>query len=81
MISKLKTLIEKDGSNDTIETLEDNVVDEIEKFVKEELFYELPKSKIKDVELLCELVSRMCESKGEESMLLLGVIKREEATR
>ena len=38
------------------------------------------KSEIEDAELLCELVSRMNVSKGEESTLLLNVIKSEEAT-
>ena len=89
LISKLKTLIEEGGSKDIIEEYEDVVAEEIEKFVKEESFYELPtneilkiigKSEIGDVELLCEVISRMIESKGGESTLLLNVIKIEEAT-
>ena len=89
LISKLKNLIEANGSKRKIEGYEDVVVDEIEKYAKEESFYELPtkeilkiigKSEIDDVELLCEVISRMSESKGEESTLLLNAIKREEAT-
>ena len=89
MISKLKTLVEEGVSKERIEVCEDAVAEDIEKYVKEDIFYELPinkilkiigKSDIGDIEVLCELISRMCVNKGEDSTLLLNVIKREEAT-
>ena len=89
LISKLKTLVEEGGSKKKIEAYEDVVVEEIEKYVKEESFYELPtneilkivvKSEIGDIDVLCELVSRTRSKKRGESTLLLNVIKREEAT-
>ena len=89
LINKLKALVEEDGSNAKIETLEDVIVEEIKKYVEGELFYELPtkeilkiigKSKIDNVELLCKLATKMCAAKGEESTLLLNVIKKEDAS-
>ena len=89
LISKLKTLIDEDGDKDRMEAYEDAIEEEIEKYVKVESFYKLPtnkilkifgKGEIRDTELLCEFISRMCEKKGEESILLLNDIKREEAT-
>ena len=88
-ISQLKTLVENGRNKDGIEEYEDVVAERIEKFAKEELFYELPtnellkivgKSVIEDPEVLCEVISRVSASKGEESTLLLNVIKREKAT-
>ena len=88
LISLLKTLIEEGGNKDKIEAYEDAIVEEIEKYVKEESFYELPtdeilkilrKSNIEDVDLLCEVISRIIASKGEESALLISsFIGREE---
>ena len=46
LISKLKTLIEESGSKERIEAYEDVVAEEIEKYVKEEKFYELQTNKI-----------------------------------
>ena len=89
LITKLKKLIEEGGSEEDVEALEDAVAYEIEKFVKEECFYELPtneilkiveKSNIADVESHCELVSRMSASKGRESALLQNVIGRKGLT-
>ena len=89
LISKLRNLIEEGGSKKKVAAYEDVIVEEIEKYVKEESFYELPtkeilkiveKSEIDDIELLCEFISRMNVKKGERSTLLLNVIKREEAT-
>ena len=89
LISKLKTLIEESGNKDRIMALEDSIAGEIEEFVKEESFYEIPtneilkiveKSEFGDIKIICELASRMSENKGEESTLLLNVIKTEEAT-
>ena len=57
--------------------------------MKEECFYELPtneilkivgKSNFEDLELLYVFIPRMLAMKGEESTLLLNVIKMEEAT-
>ena len=89
LISKLKAHIEKGGNKKKTDAYEEAVVEGIEKFAKEESFYELPtneilkiigKSEIEDIKLLCEVVSRMSENKGEESTLLLNVIKSEDAT-
>ena len=89
VIPKLKALIEKGGPKKKIEAYEDVIVEEIEEFIGEESFFELPtneilkiigKSENEDVEFLCELISKMSENKGEESTLLLNVIKKEEAT-
>ena len=88
VISKLKTLIEEGRGKAKRAAYEDVIIEEIEDYVKEEMFYELPtkeilkiieKSEFDDVELLYELISRMSSSKGKESTLLLNVIKREEA--
>ena len=85
----IKKFINKGGSKDKVKTTEESVVDEGKEIYKKESFYELPtneilkivgKNDIEDVELLCEVISRTCESKREESILLLNVIKREEAT-
>ena len=89
LISKLKTLLEDGGRKEKIEGYEDVIIEEIEEYVKKDDFYELPtneilkiigKSKIEDIELLYELIFRMRVNKGEESTLLLNVIKREETT-
>ena len=89
LISKLKGLIEEGGNEKKIEAYEEVIVEEIEEYVKKELFYILPtneimkiigKSEIGDVDALCEFISRMNANKGEESTLLLNVIKREDAT-
>ena len=89
LISKLKTLVEEGVSKERIEVCEDAVAEEIEKYIKEDNFYELPtneimkiigKSEIGDIDILCELISIMHVNKGEDSTLLLNVIKREEAT-
>ena len=88
-ITELKTLIEKGKRTKKVEACEDVVAEEIEKYVKEDSFYELPtneilkiviKSEIDDIDVLCELISRMRSKKRGESTLLLNVIKREEAT-
>ena len=69
---------------------EEVVVEWIEEFVKEENFHELPtieilkiigKSKIENVELLCEVISRTTADKREESILFLNFIKREESVK
>ena len=89
MISKLSTLINEGGSSDRIEGYEEVLVDAIDETVKEESFYKLPtneilkivqKSSIEDIETIFELISRMNEIKQNESILLLNVIKLEEAT-
>ena len=89
LISKLKSLIEEGGNKKKVEAYEDVVVGEIEEYVEEEAFYELPtkeimkiigKSDISDIDVLCEFISRMNVNKGEESTLLLNVIKQEDAT-
>ena len=75
LISKHKTHTEKDGNEDKTEFAVakgaeeyENIVGDIENYVKEESFYELPtkkileiisKSDIDDDELLCEVISRM----------------------
>ena len=89
LISKLKSLIEEGCNKKKVEAYEDVVVDEIEEYVEEEVFYELPtneimkiigKSEIGNIDVLCDFISRMNANKGEESTLLLNVIKREDAT-
>ena len=89
LISKLLKLINEGRKKDKIEAYEELIIDEIEEYAKESSFYELPtkeilkiigKSSIEEAELLCDIISRMCSYKGEESPLLLNVIKVEEAT-
>ena len=96
LISKHKTHTEKDGNDDktefaVVEGVEEyeNIVEDIENYVKKESFYELPmkkileiigKSDIDDDDLLCEVISKMNAKKRKESTLLLNVIKKEEAT-
>ena len=73
------------NDGDENSTLEEYAAEDIDELIEEYRFYELPtsiilriikKSKIRDVALICELVSRMVKSKGEESILLLNVIDR-----
>ena len=92
LISKLKTLVEESGSKEIMEGYEDVISEEIEKYVKEEKFYELPTNEIfqiigksdigdiGDIDFLCEVISKIHKKKGKESTLLLNVVKREEAT-
>ena len=88
-ISTLRNLVETGGHEETVEEYEDIVVERIKEFVREESFYDLPTNEIlkiigacniEDIRLLCELASRMSANKGEESALLLNVIKSDEAT-
>ena len=46
MISKLKTLIEECGSKKKIEECEEIVIEEIEEYAMEEIFYELPLNEV-----------------------------------
>ena len=89
LISKLKTLLEEGGSKERVTSYENIIIDQIEEYVKKDDFYSLPTNEIlkiigkidnEDIEVLFELISKMGENKGEEPILLLNVIKREEAT-
>ena len=89
LIPKLKTLLNEGGSKEKIEGFEEVIGEEIEEYVEEELFYELPtkeilkiidKSSIEDIELISTIITRMRENKQEESTLLLNVIKSNETT-
>ena len=89
LISSLSTFISENRSEKVIDAVEEIIVDSIDKIAKEETFYELPtdtilriigKGKIEDIELLCEVVSMMCENKGDESIQLLKVINPKKAT-
>ena len=88
LVSKLKKIIEEGVNKERIRRFEDVIIESIDEFVKEDVFYELPtneilkiikKSEIENAELLYEIISRMCAIKGEDSTLLLNIIKREEA--
>ena len=88
LYSKLKKFLKEGGSEGKVEECENSIIDEIEKHIKDDYFYSLPteeilkiisKSNIEDVELLCELIYRMSEIKGEDAVLLLNYIKREES--
>ena len=89
MISRLSTLLNEGGTKDKIETCEDIIAEEIIEYTKEDSFYELPtneilkiigKSCIENAEIIFNIIIKMRENKGEESTLLLNVIKKEEAT-
>ena len=89
LISKLNDIIEEGASNDKVEACEDVIINGIEKYIKEEHFYDLPineilkiigKSELDDIKLLLDVISRMSEKKGEESTLLLNVIDCKEAS-
>ena len=82
-------LLNKGGEKDKVETYEDQIVDELDDYVEGKLLFELPtseilkiidKSDIEDVEQICSIISKMGESKKEESILLLNVIKADEPT-
>ena len=85
-ISRLTKLI-SEGKN--VEDFESYVAESIEEFVREDDFYSLPtdeilriigKSNIEDTELLCEIISKMSETKKINALLLLGVINPENVT-
>ena len=89
VISKLNILLTEGAADDRIEDLEDLIIGEIEKFVKEDSFYSLPteeivriieKGRIDDAELLIELTGNMSKNKGKDSILLLNVISSETAS-
>ena len=89
LISNFIALLNKGGEKDKVETYEDQIVDELDDYVEGKLLFELPtseilkiidKSDIEDVEQICSIISKMGESKKEESILLLNVIKADEAT-
>ena len=70
-VSKLIKLIGEKGSKERIKSLEDIIIESINKFAKEEDFYKLPteeileiveRSNIEDVKFLCEIISKMSES-------------------
>lgn len=83
VLSKLSSLINENGNALKIEAYEEVVIECIEDAVKEDEFYSLPmkeilkilsKCVIADNKLLCEIVSRTSEKKGDESVLLLNVL-------
>ena len=85
----LTALLNEGGSKDKIESYEDLIVADLKDYVERKLLFELPtneilkivdKSNIEDVEQICSIVSKMSESKKEESILLLNVIKANETT-
>ena len=87
LISMLLSEINEGG--DAKEKYEDSLIESIEKAVKEEKFFELPtkeimkiieKSDIEDILVLREIVSGMSKKKGEETPLLLNVLKANEAS-
>ena len=89
LIAQLKTLIERKCNEEEYEEHEYLIIEEIEKLIKEEQFYELPtneilkiinKSTFADVNQLYDLVANMSASKGEESILLLNVINCDDMT-
>ena len=89
VISKLNILLTERAADDRIKDLEDLIIGEIEKFVKEDSFYSLPteeivriieKGRIDDAELLIELTGNMSKNKGKDSVLLLSVISSETAS-
>ena len=88
-ISKLAKLVDNNGSKEMIKTQEDLIIESIDEIAKENDFYKLPtkeileiigRSNIEDVELLCGIVSKMNESKGKDSILLLNEINPENTT-
>ena len=89
LISSLSSLITENGNEECIELIENFLIDSFDKIAKEESFYKLPtneilkiieKSKIEDIKLLYEVISKTCKNKGDESVLLLNVINPKEAT-
>ena len=89
LISKLAALLNEGGKKDKIETCEELIADDIENYIEEKLLFELPtneilkivdKSNIENVEQICSIISKMSETKKEESILLLNVIKANEKT-
>ena len=85
LISSLSNLISENKG--AIKEIEDEIIESFDIFAKEKRFYKLPtdeilkiveKSAIKDVKLLYEVISMMCENKGDESVLLLNIIDPEE---
>ena len=89
MISKLATIINEGGNNDQVRVCEELIADELEEYVQQKHFFELPtneilkivdKSDIENIDLICSIITKMSESKKEESVLLLNVIKANENT-
>ena len=83
LINKLTCLINKKGSDEDIENIEDLIVESIEKFAKRDDFYKLPlktilriirKSFIEDVDLICIIIQKMNETKGNDSINIIKAI-------
>ena len=82
-VEKLSRLLEKGENKDAIEAYEALFSDSIDKYGRDDDFYELDpkeilkiikKSEIKDVDLFCEIINRMDENMGSESVLLLNTL-------
>ena len=89
VITKLSDLLVKNTNHKKIEACEEIIIESIEEAVKDDCFYELPtneiikligESQIYDVDMLCDVISKMNEFKGDESAMLLNVIDLEEPT-
>ena len=89
VISKIKNITEGYGDKKKLETYEDYAAEHINDYINKKSFYELPtneiltiieKSEIREIELIWCAISKMRRSKGNESTLLLNVIKKEDAT-
>ena len=86
-ISKFIRCISKGGSESRIRGYEEAIIEDLEDYLKEENFYDLPtteivkiirESQITDEDLLDEIFQKTKEAKGEESILLLNLIDPEE---
>ena len=89
MISKLYAMLSESGNKEEIEFGEDVLIESIEETIKEDNFYSLPlfeiikiiqKSHVSDYSSLKMLVSKINETKSEESVLILNVIDPEESS-
>ena len=89
LIQELAKLLSEDGHRDTIDNIEDIMIESIDEIVKNDVFYTLPtneiltilrKSDIESSEMLCNIARKMSSNKGHESQLLLNVIDPKEAT-
>ena len=71
LIPKLTALLKEGGKKDRIEMLEECIVEELEEYIEDELFYELfyehptnkiikivDKSSIKNIEMICSVISK-----------------------
>ena len=83
LISKLT------GSGENTKIWEDFIIESLDEIIEESSFYTLPTDEIlkiiekanpEDIDLLCKIISKMCENKEKEAVLLLNMLNPQNIT-